>query len=40
MKGKLHNNTRDAFQVLGACVDDQLNQSKPFVSGNPRREQR
>ena len=38
MEGKIHNNTIDAFQVLGTCVDDRLGQGKPIVSGHHRKE--
>ena len=40
MEGKIYNNTSDAFQVLGICVDDRLGQGKPIVSSHHRREHR
>jgi hypothetical protein len=40
MEGKIYNNTRHTFQVLGTCVGNRLGQGEPIIFGHHRREHR
>jgi hypothetical protein len=40
MERKIHNKTSNAFQIIGTCVGDRLEQSKPFISDHHWRELR